>query len=122
MEPRVTSDFVRVIHAPTSFFSSENCLQAKAPSVDGVESAAKTRNVFVCGVLLITVTPSFCSEPGSSVWIKIDAVLSLPGCGYDGFHQKPPYSMAKRGVCKTNVSNIARTSGLKRRRENIVNN
>jgi hypothetical protein len=53
------SVFSNFIHEPTSFCSSANCLQAKAPHVDGVESAAYTNTVFVSEELLITVIHSF---------------------------------------------------------------
>lgn len=75
------SVFSNFTQEPTSFCSSENCLQAKAPPVDGVESAAYTKTVFASEELLITVIHSFCIAPGSSVWIKIDSVRGLSARG-----------------------------------------
>lgn len=62
-----SSVFSSLIQEPTSFCSSANCLQAKAPPVEGVESAAYTKTVFGSEELLMTVIHSFWTAPGSSV-------------------------------------------------------
>ena len=61
---RVTSVLSSFIHEPTSIFCSENCLHAKAPPVEGVESVAYINSVFLSALLLITRSPSLTDSPG----------------------------------------------------------